>query len=166
MRRFLFVTALAVLSAFTGPAFADNNKIGNIHIENAWARTTPPGVPNGAAYMTLMNRGKTPDRLIKVISPVAKKAEMHTHLMAGNIMRMRQVMSIDVMPGMPLTLRPGGYHIMLLGLNGPLKIGDRFPLTLIFEKNGKVKIDVEVGKKNKKSESGSDKIINHKHGHP
>ena len=144
MKRFFFVTAFAALTLFPGPILAGTNQVGNMHVINPWARATPPGAGTGAAYMTLMNKSKRTDRLVNVSSPVAKKIEFHTHIKSGNIMRMRRVKTIPIKVGVMQTFKPGGFHIMLMGLKKSLKNGAKFPLTLTFEHAGMIKVNVMV----------------------
>ena len=141
MSRVAFLIFAGVLLAM--PALAHEYKLGSLEIEHPWAR--PSNVQNGAAYMTITTMGKDSDRLVSVTSPVADAVELHTHIMDGNIMRMRPVDGIDVMPGKPTELKPGGFHVMLLGLKHPLVAGSTFPLTLTFEKAGSMSVDVAVG---------------------
>lgn len=115
-----------------------------IRVEDAWARETPPGVANGAAYATLTNEGSDDDRLVAVRGPVSERVELHTHLMEGDMMRMRQVESIEVNAGGRAVLEPGGKHLMLIGLKQPLVAGQQFPLILEFEKGGEVTTQFEV----------------------
>ena len=139
--------ALAVLmTLWTVPAGADEPaaKGGALRIESAWARPTAPAAANGAAYFVIHDEGKEPDKLVRAGTPVAKVAELHTHLVEGNVMRMRPVEAIEVHPGTPTVLQPGGLHVMLMGLKAPLKEGERFPLTLTFEKAGEVTVDVTI----------------------
>ena len=117
-----------------------------VQIEQSWARETPPTATNGAAYMTLLNRGAQPDRLLGVSGEVAKTIELHTHLMEDNQMKMRPVAAIEVKPGEPTVLKPGGVHMMLIDLKQPLVAGQHFPLTLTFERAGKIPIEVTVTK--------------------
>ena len=117
---------------------------GQLEVSNAWARATPAKVENGVAYLTI--RSPTPDRLVSVSSPVAKKAELHTMEMAGMVMKMRPLAGLDIPAGQSVTLKPGGEHIMLMGLNGPLREGQSFPLTLTFEKAGAREVTVPVEK--------------------
>lgn len=117
-----------------------------IQIEDAWARESPPTVTNGAAYMTLTNEADAMDRLVAASSEVAQVIELHTHTMEGNVMQMRQIDAIEVKPGESTVLEPGGLHIMLIGLNEPLKAGQTFPMTLEFEQAGTIPIEVEVRK--------------------
>ncbi len=116
----------------------------NMRVEDAWARETPPGVTNGAAYVTLINEASDKDRLVSVRGAVSETVELHTHLMEGDMIMMRQVESIEVDAGDRTVLEPGGKHLMLIGLKQPLVAGDRFPLTLEFEKAGEITVQVEV----------------------
>ncbi|MGE5147680.1 MAG: copper chaperone PCu(A)C [Candidatus Eiseniibacteriota bacterium] len=134
--------ALLSLALLTAPAFAGDTKVGTIEIEHAWARAS--AMANGAVYMELENKGGAPDKLVAASTPAANKAELHTHLMDNGIARMRPVEAIEVMPGSPTVLRPGGMHVMLLGLKAPLKVGDSITVTLTFEKAGKVDVTVPV----------------------
>lgn len=143
----LLAAALAVLLTLsTAPGSADEPaaKLGALRIEAAWARPTAAAAANGAAYFTIHDEGTEPDRLIKAGSPAAGMVELHTHLVEGNVMRMRPVEAIEVHPGTPTVLQPGGLHVMLMGLKAPLKEGERMPLTLTFEKAGTVTIEVPI----------------------
>ncbi len=145
------IAAFALLVLAAAPATAMHHgkglaKVGNIKIEQAWARATPGKVPNGAAYLTLSAEGEETDRLIAVASPVAKRVELHTHLMEEGVMKMRRIKAIEVAPGSPSVLKPGGHHVMLMGLQAPLKQGEKFPLTLTFERAGSVEVMVTVEK--------------------
>lgn len=132
--------AFAVLA---GPALAaEPVKVGAIQIEHGWAR--PSATANGAIYLEIENTGAAPDKLVAASTPAAAKAELHTHLMEGNVARMRPVDAIEVSPGSATVLRPGGLHIMLMGLKAPLKDGDSVALTLTFENAGKVDLTVPV----------------------
>ena len=122
-------------------ALAQTNQL---EVTSAWARATPAKAENGVAYLTI--RSSTPDRLVSVSSPVAKKAELHTMSMEGMVMKMRPLAGLDIAAGQPVTLKPGGEHIMLLGLSEPLREGQSFPLTLSFEKAGTREVTVVVEK--------------------
>ena len=137
----------AVLLLLSGGAIAaEPARIGDIMIEQAWARATPGKAPNGAAYFTLRAEGETPDRLVAAASPVAERAELHTHLMEDGVMKMRAIKAVEITPGSPTVFQPGGHHVMLMGLKAPLVEGERFPLTLTFERAGPVEIEVEIEK--------------------
>jgi periplasmic copper chaperone A len=132
-----FAAGLAVASAaLAQPA--------QLEVNNAWAGATPGKAENGVAY--LMIQSPTADRLVSASSPVAKKAELHTMSMEGTVMRMRPVAGLDIPAGQPVTLKPGGEHIMLMGLNQPLREGQSFALTLEFEKAGPHTVTVAVEK--------------------
>ncbi|MBY0430299.1 MAG: copper chaperone PCu(A)C, partial [Rhodospirillales bacterium] len=97
--------ALGLLSA-SGPAWA-----ADLDITRAWARL-PAGAPNGAAFMTIVNKGPA-DRLTGAKADLARTVELHTHVQEGDIMRMRPVPAIDVPAGQTVTMKPGGLHVML-----------------------------------------------------
>ncbi|HLO77190.1 MAG TPA: copper chaperone PCu(A)C, partial [Magnetospirillum sp.] len=105
---------------------------------------TPARAPAGGAFVTLTNAGATADRLVAAGVGIARTAELHTHVVQGDIMRMVQVDGIDLPAGQSVTMAPGGYHIMLIGLNEPLKEGASFPLDLTFAQAGKVTVSVDV----------------------
>jgi copper(I)-binding protein len=133
--------ALIAGLVIASPALAQQ---GQLEINNAWARATPGKAENGAAYLTIQS--PTADRVVSASTPVAKKAELHTMSMQGNVMQMRPLSALDVPAGQPVTLKPGGEHIMLLGLTKPLREGQTFPLTLDFEKAGPRTVTVAVEK--------------------
>lgn len=112
-------------------------------VEKAWARPTVAGQAGGGGFLTISG-GAAADRLLSASAGIAKAVEIHKMEMDGNVMRMRPVDAIDVPAGGTVELKPGGLHIMFVGLNKTLKAGDRFPLTLKFEKAGEQKVDVLV----------------------
>lgn len=122
--------SLSLLSMVLSVAHAADT----VTIKNAWVRAPAPGRPMTAAYLTI--ESSQPLTLFKVTSPVAGTVEMHTMNMKGDVMEMRQVEGIDVKPGAPANLAPGGLHLMLFDLKKPLKAGDTVALTLSF-KDGK-----------------------------
>lgn len=115
-----------------------------VRVESPYARATVPGQPAGGGYLKVTNMGKEADRLLAVSADVSKSVELHSMSMEGDVMRMRQVDGIDVPAGGSVELKPGGLHIMFIGLKGPLKAGDTFPATLKFAKAGEVKVTVQV----------------------
>jgi len=117
---------------------------GGIEIKDAWARATPGGAQTGAAYLTLLS--PTGDRLTGVTSPAAEKAELHQMTNDGGIMKMREVTAIDLPPGTPVSLKPSGLHVMLMGLKHPLEPGQSLPVTLQFEKSGTREVNAAIGK--------------------
>jgi len=133
--------AFAACLLIAGAAVAQT---GQVELKDAWARATPGKAENGAAYLTIVSPGA--DRLVSVSTPVAKKAELHTMTTEGGVMKMRPLAGVDVPAGQPVTLKPGGAHIMLMGLNQPLQAGQSFPLTLSFEKAGQREVTVAIEK--------------------
>jgi copper(I)-binding protein len=140
------LAALLLAVAFAAPAgaAADDYRVGDIRIERPWARATAGNTRIGAAYFTLEDLGAAPDRLLRVKTPVAASGELHSHMMHDNVMQMRPVEAIEVRPGSPTVLQPGGLHVMLTDLKQPLKEGERIPLTLEFERAGTIEIMVSV----------------------
>lgn len=119
-------------------------KKGSIEIADAWARSTAPGQGNGAAYMVITNHGAT-DRILRAEAGVSRKVELHTHQVdAQGVARMIEIPAIELPAHAKTELKPGGLHIMFIGLNEPLAAGRRFPLKLVLEKAGEVTLDVEV----------------------
>ena len=131
----LFVPVLLLLAA-AGDA-------SSIQIDHPWARASARGATTGAAYVTLTEQGQ-PDQLVGVSTPVAATAQVHEVINDAGIMKMRPVARIPLEPGKPVTLAPGGLHIMLTGLKAPLQQGTTFPLTLTFQHAAPVTVRVTV----------------------
>lgn len=146
MKKFIYAAALVIAGLNATPTFAHDYELGKLRVSQPWARATARHVPNGAVYMTLSIAGMTADRLIAVSTPVAKRAALHTLLMDKGIMKMRPVKAIEVSPGSPTSLEPGGLHIMLMGLKAPLKEGQLIPLRLTFARAGTLDIEALVQK--------------------
>ena len=139
-----FVAGFCLLALATATAIAHDFKAGAIHIDHPWARASIGMAKAGAAYMVLTNEGSETDRLISASADVAESVELHTHMMDDGVMRMRQVEAIEINPGTPSVLEPGGLHVMLIGLKQPLAAGESFPMTLTFEQAGEVTVEVSV----------------------
>lgn len=156
------ITVAALVVAFS--ANANEYKAGGLHIIHPYARTTVPNQTVGGAYLTIENSGKTGDKLVAVASPIASRAEIHTMSMDGNMMKMREVSDIEIKPSSKLVMQPGnGYHIMLTGLKQPLKAGNTFPLTLTFEKAGKLAVSVLVQDKEQQPKDANEAGMHHQH---
>lgn len=141
MRLFLLIPILLGLAT---AAFAQ--QMGPIHVEGAKARPTAPGATTGVVYMFVMNHGETDDTITGLSTLVADKAEMHRTTNENGVMRMDAVPELTVKANDGVMFKPGDLHIMLIGLNQPLKLGDKFPITLNFAKAGPVTVTVEVAK--------------------
>ncbi|WP_291296725.1 copper chaperone PCu(A)C [Elioraea sp.] len=134
---------IVIAAGFAAIVAAPANAQAPISVQEPWARAALQG-RTSAAYMTIENTTAALDRLVSATSPVARVVELHTHMMDGAVMRMRPVSAIEVNPGEPAVLRPGGLHIMLIDLARPLRAGETIPLTLRFEKAGEVTVNVAV----------------------
>lgn len=145
MLRRIFIMFGAAAALLASPAIeAHEYKLGDLVIEHPWARASIGQVPNGAAYMTITTGGQEIDHLVSVKSDVAQHVQLHTHMMEGDVAKMRPVEAIEIAPGTPTVLQPGGLHVMLMGLKAPLVEGQSFPLTLTFERAGEIEVEVKV----------------------
>ena len=113
-----------------------------IEVTNAWIRGTVPAQQATGAFMEITTR--RPVRLVGASSPVAGVVEIHSMKMEGGVMKMSPVTGVDVPAGKALKLAPGGYHVMMMDLRQPLRAGDKVPLKLTFELDGKVRQTVEL----------------------
>jgi hypothetical protein len=142
--RYVVATTVAICGV-AGLAWAEPMAtVGTITIHDAWARASLGQTGTSAAYMTLEAGGDEGDRLVAAASPVAASAELHTHIVEGGVARMRPVAAIEVAPGTPTVLAPGGLHIMLSGLGEKLVEGDTLPLSLTFEHAGSIELEVPI----------------------
>src|ERR1700678_4266476 len=139
------VGAVAISCVLVASACAQEIKAGNLVITQAWSRATPGGAKIGGGYLTIENKGATPDRLIGGSGEVASKIEVHEMSMKNGVMTMRPLDNgLTIEPGKTVKLAPGGFHLMLFDLKAPLKQGDKVPVTLEFEKAGKVNLSLDV----------------------
>lgn len=130
----------AAVTAFSSPVFASE-----INIADGYVLAVSPAAMAGAAFMDITNSGDTDDRLIGAYTDVAKKSEIHTHVMTDGVMEMRAVDGgLEVPAGGSHLLARGGDHVMLMGLTQPLKAGDIVTLTLIFEHAGEMSVELPV----------------------
>jgi copper(I)-binding protein len=141
------ILACAALAAtlFTATARAEEVKAGDLVITQAWSRATPNGAKIAGGYLTIENRGTAPDRLVGGSGDIAGKVEVHEMATKDGVMTMRPLdKGLTIEPGKSVKLAPGGYHLMMFDLKGQLKQGDKVPVTLEFEKAGKVKLSLDV----------------------
>ncbi|MGY3035678.1 copper(I)-binding protein [Bradyrhizobium sp. USDA 4354] len=138
----LAALALAISAA---PAAAADVKAGDLMISQAWSRATPGGAKVAGGYLTIENKGTAADRLVSVSADIAGKAEIHEMAVDNGVMKMRPLeKGLVIDPGKTVKFAPGGYHLMLQELKGPFKQGDKVPVTLQFEKAGKVAVSLDV----------------------
>ena len=140
------IAAVAMLSwSLAAPVRAEEVRAGDLVITQAWSRATPGGAKIGGGYLTIENKGSTADRLIGGSADIAGKIDVHEMAMHNGVMTMRALdKGLSIEPGKTVKLAPGGYHLMMSDLKGPLKQGEKLPVTLEFEKAGKVKLSLDV----------------------
>ena len=144
LARSVLALSIVVLSApLAAPARAQEVTAGDLVITQAWSRATPGGAKVAGGYLTIENKGSAPDRLIGGSSDIAAKVQVHEMATNNGVMTMRPLDSgLTIEPGKTVTLAPGGYHLMMLDLKGPLKRGDKlagkpiFRLTVVGRKSG------------------------------
>ena len=139
----MFRIVFAILAAFAllSPVNAHEYTVGALKIGHPWARATPKGATVGAGYLTVTNTGNTAGRLIGGATDAAGRFEIHEMTMDNGVMKMRPLAKgLVVEPGKTVTLAPGGYHVMLVGLKRPLVKGEHLNAMLRFEKAGTVKV--------------------------
>ena len=136
MKNALFFAALLLASC--KPASAPPA----VSVDGAWARATVPGQMGSAAYFTIRNAGGA-DKLLSVTSPAAD-ASLHSTTMDDGVMRMRPLQALDIAAKSTVDLKPGGTHVMLMGLKQPLQAGGTLELDLKFEKSGERKATAEI----------------------
>ncbi|WP_244970563.1 copper chaperone PCu(A)C [Novosphingobium aerophilum] len=130
-----------MLGAMASAALAHSYQTRTLAIAHPWSRETAPGQSVGGGFMTITNKTVVEDRLVSGTSPVAAEVQLHTMTMDGGVMRMRQVDGGIAVPAKgTLELKPGSYHIMFMGLKRPLRQGERFPVTLQFQRAGRVTV--------------------------
>jgi copper(I)-binding protein len=117
----------------------------NVEIANAWARETVAGQTSTAAYFTVINKGTADDRLVSVSVPDPAKASVHVTENSGGVSHMREMSSgLALPPGSTIELKPGGTHVMITGLQAPLRRGGTLKLRVRFAKSGEKPIEVRV----------------------
>jgi copper(I)-binding protein len=137
LQKIVAVAAATVLTA--GAAWAASS----VQVTGAWSRPAPAG-GNGVVYATLTSTGRA-DHLVSASSPVAGRIEIHESMvMGGKAMMHSHPGGLDLAADKPVVLAAGGYHLMLIGLKTPLKVGETLPLTLKFQKAGTLVVQVPV----------------------
>lgn len=135
----LLLTAISM-----SPGIAETVRKGEIAIDDVWARASIGASRPAAAYLTIRNEGSEPEVLARIESSVSAMAEVHEMTMTDGIARMGPAGAVQIPAGTEVVLKPGGLHVMLMKLKLPLKEGEKFTLTLIFENAGPVDISVPV----------------------
>lgn len=159
MTRFVTAAAVAALLAATpagatdtthtmhkgGTDHAGTATVGDLTVEGAWMRQPPPGAKVGGGYLTVTNPGEADDRLLAASAPFATRTEIHEMKVENGMMMMSPLAEGLAIPaGETVSLAPGGYHIMFMGLNAAPKEGETVPVTLTFEQAGAVTLNIPV----------------------
>ena len=140
-----FTYAALASCLLSQPSGAENAVSGNLAITQAWSRATPGGAKVAGGYLTIENRGAGPDRLLSGSTELARKLEIHEMAANGGVMTMRPIEGgLIIAPGSSVKFAPGGYHLMLLDLNAPLKQGEQVPVTLTVERAGAIEVLFDV----------------------
>lgn len=138
------VFAILLAVAFEPSANGGENPRKNISVETPWARASIGTSRPAAAYLTIRNNGSESDVLLGVETAVAGIAEVHEVVMTDGVARMGPVGQIPIGAGDTIELKPGGLHVMLMKLSKPLKKGENFTMSLVFEKAGRLNVSVPV----------------------
>ena len=145
-RRLGMASAALGLLVLSAPfALAHEFKAGAIRIDHPWSRATPPGAKVGGGYVTLVNEGDSPDRLVSATFEGSGRAEIHNMQVQDGVMTMRPVTDgVEIPAHETVTFAPSGYHLMFLELKKPLVKGEQVAGTLTFEKAGTVPVKFSV----------------------
>ena len=135
----IIIACLTLLSS----SFAFAN---DISISDPYARAVPPGQKNSAAFMVIKNSSNEVRHVVRAESNIAKIVEMHTHIKDNGMMRMRQVDKITIPANGETTLKPGGLHVMLMGLHKDLNDGDDVSVTLVLDNGKSIAVDLKAKK--------------------
>jgi copper(I)-binding protein len=142
MRSILIVPLM--LLCLTAAALAADIRVGEVVVHDPWVRASLGASRTSAAYMTIEVTGDHADRLVAAASPMAENAQLHAEVMDQGMAKMRPLAAVEIAPGTPTVLAPGGLHMMLTGLRNKLVEGQTMPLELTFENAGKVELEVPI----------------------
>ena len=126
--------------------FSANTIASEIMVSDQYVRATPPHAKNSAAFLSISNHSNKVVKLIAASSGIADRVELHSHLKEDGMMKMRQVKEVVINANSVVTLQPGGYHVMFLGLKDDLKEGQNVNITLYFDNGNEINIDAPVQK--------------------
>lgn len=136
------VGAALLAAAIATPALSHDYKAGPLTLNHPWSRATPGGAKVAAGYLKIINTGPEPDRLVGGSSPLASRVEVHEMSTTDGVMRMRPLEAgLEIKPGETLELKPGAaFHLMFQEIKAPLKVKDRVPANLSFQRAGPVEV--------------------------
>jgi len=142
--KLLHLAVAGILLATASVVPAQEFRSGDIVISNPWSRATPKGSKVGAGYLVIENRGTRADRLLGGSVEAAASFEIHEVVVEDGVMKMRQLKDIELPPGASVEAKPGGRHIMFVGLSHPLAAGAKAKGALQFEHAGRIEVEFEV----------------------
>ena len=142
--RYIATVVVIITTLISGNVMAADYKIGSLEIIGPWSRATPKGASTAIGYMSIKNNGTTPDRLIGGSVDFASGFQLHSMTMEGSVSKMRELKGADIGPGQTIEFKPGGSHVMFIGVKHPLSQGEHVNGTLIFEQAGTVQIEYDV----------------------
>jgi periplasmic copper chaperone A len=138
-------TSAVLFAAFAPVSRAHSYKLGDLEIGHPWTRATPPSARVAGGFLKITNKGSTPDRLLSATFVGSASTEVHEMAHEGGVMRMRELpKGLEIRPGETVELKPGGFHLMFIGLKAGLKENDRLKGELVFEKAGRIEVDFAV----------------------
>lgn len=141
------LVAIGLSLALTAPGIGQESTASAIKISGGWSRVAPPGAPVLGGYVSITNGGDEPDRLVSVTSPISDDVQIHVSAVVDGVAKMRQVTEgVDIPAGETVSFEPGGLHLMLLKPKSRPKEGETIPLTLTFEKAGRIDIELAVAR--------------------
>jgi periplasmic copper chaperone A len=159
-------SATLAIAAMSGFSHAHEYKVGSLQIGHPWTRATVPSARVAGGYLTITNNGTAPDRLLSASFAGSTSTEVHEMAHEGGVMKMRELpKGVEIKPGQKVELRPGGFHLMFVGLAAGLKENDRLKGVLVFEKAGRVEVDFKVESIGYKPGSGAAEYDHSAHGH-
>jgi periplasmic copper chaperone A len=149
---------LLVVSLWGGSvAVAHDYQAGDLKIHHPWSRVTPDGARAAGGFMTITNTGKVADKLVGGTFVLSDKFEVHEMSMTDGVMKMRQLdRGLEIKPGETVELKPGSFHVMMIGLKQPMKDGDKIKGTLVFERAGTIEVDYKIEPLGTRSSGGGD----------
>lgn len=146
----MFLNRRAALAAFCSlslalPALAHGYKVGDLEIGHPWTRATPPSAKVGGGFLRITNRSAAPDRLLSATFDNSSSVEVHEMAHENGVMKMRELpRGIEIKPGETIELKPGGLHLMFMGLKTPLVEKQKVKGVLVFEKAGRIEVEFAV----------------------
>lgn len=168
-KRLAALSAAAVIAGsalLALPVEAKDYTLGNLKIETPWTRATPGGAKMGGGYATITNSGSEADRLVAASTDASARVEIHEMGMTEGVMKMREIEGgLEIPPGETVVLEPGGFHVMFMGLNAPLKQGETIEVTLQFEKAGEIAVMMPIAAVGAKTPDGKGGMDQSGHDH-